>query len=85
MKYIFLSHNLQIHGLINSDAGMFQCIGSNPAGSIQAAARLQIGKLGKKFFNIKCAHFVFFYKNPSITIITIFLFLKQIFVCLFYF
>lgn len=35
-------HNLRILGLIESDAGMFQCIGSNPAGSIQAAARLEI-------------------------------------------
>lgn len=35
-------HNLRILGLIESDAGMFQCIGSNSAGSIQAAARLEI-------------------------------------------
>ncbi|KAJ6643801.1 Neogenin [Pseudolycoriella hygida] len=35
-------HNLRILGLINSDAGMFQCVGSNPAGSVQAAARLHI-------------------------------------------
>uniref|UniRef100_A0A1L8DK65 Putative axon guidance receptor dscam n=1 Tax=Nyssomyia neivai TaxID=330878 RepID=A0A1L8DK65_9DIPT len=34
--------NLKILGLIASDAGMFQCIGSNPAGSIQASARLEI-------------------------------------------
>ncbi|XP_049295893.1 neogenin isoform X2 [Anopheles funestus] len=35
-------HNLKIFGLIGSDAGMFQCIGTNPAGSVQAAARLEI-------------------------------------------
>lgn len=40
-------HNLRILGLINSDAGMFQCMGSNPAGNIQAAARLQIIEAGK--------------------------------------
>ncbi|XP_059613953.1 neogenin [Phlebotomus argentipes] len=34
--------NLRILGLIGSDAGMFQCIGSNPAGAIQASARLEI-------------------------------------------
>lgn len=37
-------HNLRILGLLESDAGMFQCIGSNPAGSVQAGARLQIGE-----------------------------------------
>uniref|UniRef100_A0A336LNC3 CSON008464 protein n=1 Tax=Culicoides sonorensis TaxID=179676 RepID=A0A336LNC3_CULSO len=35
-------HNLRILGLISSDAGMFQCVGTNPAGSIQASARLRI-------------------------------------------
>lgn len=35
-------HNLRILGLINSDAGMFQCVGTNPAGTVQASARLQI-------------------------------------------
>ncbi|CAD7076874.1 unnamed protein product [Hermetia illucens] len=35
-------HNLRILGLLNSDAGMFQCVGSNPAGSVQASARLKI-------------------------------------------
>lgn len=35
-------HNLRILGLIETDAGMFQCIGTNPAGSIQSAARLEI-------------------------------------------
>lgn len=40
-------HNLRILGLINSDAGMFQCVGTNPEGSVQAAARLQIIETGK--------------------------------------
>lgn len=35
-------HNLKILGLISSDAGMFQCIGNNPAGSVQATAHLEI-------------------------------------------
>ncbi|KAI8124497.1 Neogenin [Lucilia cuprina] len=35
-------HNLRILGLLQSDAGMFQCVGTNPAGSVQAAARLRI-------------------------------------------
>ncbi|XP_062542700.1 neogenin isoform X1 [Armigeres subalbatus] len=41
-------HNLKIFGLIGSDAGMFQCIGTNPAGSVQAAARLEIIEPGQK-------------------------------------
>ncbi|XP_065086448.1 neogenin isoform X1 [Ochlerotatus camptorhynchus] len=40
-------HNLKIFGLIGSDAGMFQCIGTNPAGSVQAAARLEIIEPGQ--------------------------------------
>ncbi|XP_017078508.1 neogenin isoform X3 [Drosophila eugracilis] len=35
-------HNLKILGLLNSDAGMFQCVGTNAAGSVQAAARLRV-------------------------------------------
>ncbi|XP_043474504.1 neogenin isoform X2 [Leptopilina heterotoma] len=35
-------HNLRINGLLAIDAGIFQCIGINPAGSIQASARLTI-------------------------------------------
>nr|CAD7586915.1 unnamed protein product [Timema genevievae] len=35
-------YNLRILGLMTLDAGMFQCIGSNPAGNIQAAARLMV-------------------------------------------
>lgn len=44
---LFCSHNLRILGLLNSDAGMFQCVGTNPAGSIQASARLKIIEQGK--------------------------------------
>jgi neogenin len=35
-------YNLRILGLMGIDAGIFQCIGSNAAGNIQAAARLTI-------------------------------------------
>ncbi|XP_068083914.1 neogenin [Anabrus simplex] len=35
-------YNLKILGLMSMDAGIFQCVGSNPAGNIQAAARLII-------------------------------------------
>ncbi|XP_067629924.1 neogenin isoform X2 [Eurosta solidaginis] len=40
-------HNLRILGLLQSDAGMFQCVGTNPAGSVQAAARLRVVQTGK--------------------------------------
>nr|XP_036223422.1 neogenin isoform X8 [Bactrocera oleae] len=40
-------HNLRIFGLLQSDAGMFQCVGTNPAGSVQAAARLRVAQTGK--------------------------------------
>nr|CAD7442449.1 unnamed protein product [Timema bartmani] len=39
-------YNLRILGLMTLDAGMFQCIGSNPAGNIQAAARLMVLETG---------------------------------------
>jgi len=35
-------YNLRILGLMEIDAGIFQCVGSNAAGNIQAAARLTI-------------------------------------------
>lgn len=41
-------HNLRIRGLLYSDAGMFQCVGTNPAGSVQAAARLRVVAPGGK-------------------------------------
>lgn len=37
-------YNLRINGLLPIDAGIFQCIGTNSAGSIQAAARLTINQ-----------------------------------------
>ncbi|XP_012220960.1 neogenin isoform X2 [Linepithema humile] len=37
--------NLRINGLLPIDAGIFQCIGVNSAGSVQAAARLTINEL----------------------------------------
>lgn len=40
-------HNLRILGLLSTDAGMFQCIGRNTAGSVQASARLTVKDQGK--------------------------------------
>ncbi|XP_071870165.1 neogenin protein frazzled isoform X2 [Bombus fervidus] len=37
-------YNLRINGLLPIDAGIFQCIGTNSAGSVQAAARLTINQ-----------------------------------------
>ncbi|XP_013100732.2 neogenin isoform X1 [Stomoxys calcitrans] len=44
---IIAGHNLRILGLLQSDAGMFQCVGTNPAGSVQAGARLRVLHPGK--------------------------------------
>lgn len=52
-------HNLRILGLLKSDAGMFQCMGSNAAGSVQAAARLQILEAGKCVLRPRLAIVVF--------------------------
>ncbi|XP_033610053.1 neogenin-like isoform X2 [Cryptotermes secundus] len=41
-------YNLRILGLMEMDAGIFQCVGSNEAGNIQAAARLTIVQPGEK-------------------------------------
>ncbi|XP_066597532.1 neogenin isoform X2 [Prorops nasuta] len=41
-------NNLRINGLISIDAGIFQCIGENPAGSVQASARLTINQPKKE-------------------------------------
>ncbi|KAL7046588.1 hypothetical protein ACKWTF_002648 [Chironomus riparius] len=41
-------HNLKILGLISSDSGMFQCIGTNSAGSVQASAYLEVLQIGSK-------------------------------------
>lgn len=45
-------HNLKILGLLNSDAGMFQCVGTNPAGTIQSAARLEITEPGETLITL---------------------------------
>ncbi|XP_006565869.1 neogenin isoform X5 [Apis mellifera] len=37
-------YNLRINGLLPIDAGIFQCIGTNSAGTVQAAARLTINQ-----------------------------------------
>ncbi|XP_076381173.1 neogenin protein frazzled isoform X7 [Megalopta genalis] len=39
-----INGNLRINGLLKIDAGIFQCIGTNSAGSVQAAARLTISQ-----------------------------------------
>ncbi|XP_075166729.1 neogenin protein frazzled isoform X2 [Haematobia irritans] len=44
---IIAGHNLRILGLLPSDAGMFQCVGTNPAGNVQAGARLRVLQPGK--------------------------------------
>ncbi|XP_014597754.1 PREDICTED: neogenin-like isoform X2 [Polistes canadensis] len=41
---IINGNNLRINGLLAIDAGIFQCIGINPAGSVQASARLTINQ-----------------------------------------
>jgi hypothetical protein len=41
---------LKILGLVASDFGIYQCIGSNPAGNVQAAASLTILPTG----TVKC-------------------------------
>ncbi|KAL0107100.1 hypothetical protein PUN28_015559 [Cardiocondyla obscurior] len=41
-------YNLRINGLLPIDAGIFQCMGVNPAGSIQASARLTINQPKKE-------------------------------------
>ncbi|XP_046984365.1 neogenin [Schistocerca americana] len=45
-EYIHMvnGYNLKILGLMTMDAGIFQCMGSNPAGNIQAAAQLTVSQ-----------------------------------------
>lgn len=43
------NNNLRINGLLAIDAGIFQCIGVNPAGNVQASARLTINQPSKWF------------------------------------
>jgi neogenin len=45
---IINGNNLKILGLVASDFGIYQCIGSNPAGNVQAAASLTIYSSGTK-------------------------------------
>jgi neogenin len=40
--------DLKILGLVGSDAGVYQCLATSPAGSIQAAAQLRVKSKGKK-------------------------------------
>ncbi|CAG7836151.1 unnamed protein product, partial [Allacma fusca] len=40
-------NNLKILGLVASDAGMYQCVGTNPAGNVQASVHLQVLKPGE--------------------------------------
>ena len=39
--------NLKILGLVSSDAGVYQCIATSQAGSVQASAQLQVLSKGK--------------------------------------
>ena len=39
--------SLKILGLVSSDAGIYQCIGRNQAGSVQASAQLRVESKGK--------------------------------------
>ena len=41
------SSSLKILGLVSSDAGIYQCIGSNQAGSVQASAQLRVESKGE--------------------------------------
>ncbi|XP_058808708.1 neogenin-like isoform X3 [Phymastichus coffea] len=41
-------YNLRINGLLSIDAGIFQCMAKNSAGSVQASARLIINQLKKE-------------------------------------
>lgn len=47
LTQIINGNNLKILGLVASDFGIYQCIGSNPAGNVQAAASLTILPSGK--------------------------------------
>jgi len=44
LRFSVSRYNLRINGLLRIDAGIFQCIGTNPAGSVQASARLTINQ-----------------------------------------
>lgn len=55
MITIIRRHNLKILGLLSSDSGMFQCVGINNAGSVQASAFLEVIPLGE----VSLSSFVF--------------------------
>lgn len=40
--FVRFSNNLKITGLMKSDAGLFQCVATNAAGNVQAAASLAV-------------------------------------------
>jgi len=61
--------NLRINGLLPIDAGIFQCMGVNPAGSVQASARLTINQPSE--FRELIYNFFFF--NVYILFLLIFL------------
>jgi neogenin len=54
-------NNIRILGLMLLDAGIFQCVASNPAGEIQAAARLVVLKPGTIFYLYNLAILVLSY------------------------
>lgn len=60
MLFFLLRYNLRILGLMSMDSGIFQCLASNPAGNIQAAARLTVVSSGM----IQCV-----YKMDSVKLI----------------
>ena len=41
--------SLKILGLVSSDSGIYQCIATNEAGSVQAAAQLRVQSKGRSF------------------------------------
>lgn len=45
-------YNLKILGLMEMDAGIFQCVASNAAGNIQTAARLTVLRAGNIQYSI---------------------------------
>jgi hypothetical protein len=44
--------SLRILGLVSSDSGVYQCIGRNAAGSVQAAAQLRVHTKGGEHYSI---------------------------------
>ena len=48
--------SLKILGLVSSDSGIYQCIATNEAGSVQAAAQLRVQSKGRSFGEEKSLH-----------------------------